>query len=44
MPDDLIEQIDAIIEQRYGQGDRTAVIRELVSEALAARKKKGKPS
>lgn len=36
-PEEILEQVDRIVEERYGQADRTAVIRELVAEALAHR-------
>lgn len=44
LPDEMIADVDRIIEQRFGEGDRTAVIRELVAEALAARKALGPPT
>ena len=37
MPEDMLEAVDKIIADRYGQGDRSTVIRELVAEALHAR-------
>lgn len=37
--DAMIAEIDAIIETRHGQGNRPAIVRELVAEALAARAK-----
>lgn len=40
LPDDMLDQVDDIIAERFGLPDRTAVIRELVAEALAARKRK----
>ena len=36
-PEEMLEEVDRIVEERYGQADRTAVIRELVAEALARR-------
>ena len=39
-PNDMIDDVDAIIDERFGQGERVTIIRELVAEALAARKKK----
>jgi metal-responsive CopG/Arc/MetJ family transcriptional regulator len=39
-PEPMLDQVDKIVEQRYGQADRTAVIRELVAEALANRSKR----
>lgn len=39
-PDDMIEGVDAIIEGRFGQGERATIIRELVAEALEIRKKR----
>lgn len=36
-PEEMLEQVDQIVEDRFGQADRTAVIRELVAEALASR-------
>lgn len=38
-PANLLDAVDGIVAERYGQADRTAVIRELVAEALAARGK-----
>jgi metal-responsive CopG/Arc/MetJ family transcriptional regulator len=38
-PEDTLDRIDAIIEERRGEGDRTAVIRELVAIGLEAREK-----
>jgi len=37
-PDELLSEIDGIVEARYGQADRTSIIRELVAQALADRK------
>ena len=37
MPEEMLAAVDAIVAQRYGQADRTGVIRELVAEALHAR-------
>lgn len=39
-PEPMLDQVDQIVQQRYGQADRTAVIRELVAEALANRAKR----
>lgn len=39
-PAEIMDQIDEIIEERFGQSDRTAIIRELVAEALKGRKKR----
>lgn len=36
----MIEGVDAIIEGRFGQGERATIIRELVAEALEIRKKR----
>lgn len=41
-PGELLEAIDEIVDDRYGQADRTSVIRELVAQALADRKGKRK--
>jgi metal-responsive CopG/Arc/MetJ family transcriptional regulator len=38
-PDDLLDGIDEIVASRYGQADRTAIIRELVAQGLADRKR-----
>ena len=35
MPADLLEEIDAIVEARYGQTDRASVIREILAEKFA---------
>jgi len=37
LPLDILGDVDKIIEARHGEGDRTAVIRELLRVALAAR-------
>jgi Arc/MetJ-type ribon-helix-helix transcriptional regulator len=42
LPEAVVEQIDAIVATRMDQPDRSAVIRELIVEALAAREKKGR--
>jgi hypothetical protein len=42
LPVRVLEQIDAIVADRMDQPDRTAVIRELIVEALTAREKKSK--
>lgn len=39
-PDDMLEAVDKIIAERFGQPERNAVIRELVADALAARAKR----
>jgi hypothetical protein len=39
LPAPVVEQIDAIVASRMDQPDRTAVIRELIVEALMAREK-----
>ena len=39
-PDEMLEAIDEIAASRMDRPDRSAVIRELVAEALMARKKK----
>lgn len=39
-PDDMLDEIDGIVAERYGQADRTSVIRELVAQSLQARKKR----
>lgn len=41
-PEDLLNQVDEIAAERFGQADRTAIIRELVAQALADRKHRGK--
>jgi metal-responsive CopG/Arc/MetJ family transcriptional regulator len=38
-PDELLGAIDEIVAERYGQSDRTSIIRELVAQALADRKR-----
>lgn len=38
-PDEMLDEIDGIVADRYGQADRTAIIRELVAQALTDRKK-----
>jgi metal-responsive CopG/Arc/MetJ family transcriptional regulator len=43
LPEEMLEAVDEIIAERFGQPDRTAIIRELLAGALASRKK-GKPS
>jgi len=37
----LIEEVDAIIDSRADQPNRSSVIRELLAEALTARRSKG---
>lgn len=39
LPIEMLEEVDAIIEDRFGLPDRADVIRELIAEALAARRK-----
>lgn len=39
-PAEIMDSIDEIIEERFGQSDRTAIIRELVAEALEGRKRR----
>ena len=39
-PDEMLEAIDAIAAGRLDRPDRSAVIRELVAEALMARTKR----
>jgi metal-responsive CopG/Arc/MetJ family transcriptional regulator len=41
LPSDLLDEVDAIISARRAVG-RTAVIRELLWEAIDGRKRKGK--
>ncbi len=41
-PDDMLSEVDAIAAERFGHADRTAIIRELVAQALADRKQRGK--
>jgi metal-responsive CopG/Arc/MetJ family transcriptional regulator len=40
LPIEMLEQIEEIVAERYGQADRTAVIRELIAAQLAARSKR----
>jgi metal-responsive CopG/Arc/MetJ family transcriptional regulator len=42
LPAELLDEVDAIIEARRGAAGRTAVIRELLWEAIDHRKRKGK--
>jgi len=42
LPVPMMEEIDAIVAGRYDQPDRSAIIRELLAEALATRRKKGR--
>jgi metal-responsive CopG/Arc/MetJ family transcriptional regulator len=37
LPVDMLEAVDAIVAERYGQADRTQVMRELIAQSLAAR-------
>ncbi len=39
-PTDIIAGIDDIVAERFGQAERSAVVRELVAEALQNRKKR----
>jgi metal-responsive CopG/Arc/MetJ family transcriptional regulator len=41
-PDEMLEAIDEIVASRMDRPDRSAVIRELLAEALMARRKKGR--
>jgi hypothetical protein len=43
-PQAMIEAIEAIQVERMDRPEKGAIIRELVAEALAARKKKGRSS
>ena len=38
LPQSLLDDVETIVAERYGQTDRTAVIRELLASAMAARK------
>jgi metal-responsive CopG/Arc/MetJ family transcriptional regulator len=40
MPPEMLQEVDAIVQERYGQGGRTMVIRELVAWALETRNKR----
>ena len=40
LPDDILDAVDDIIDQRHGQADRTAVIRELLLESITRRGKR----
>lgn len=40
-PQEMIEAIDAIINDRMDKPDRSSMIRELIAEALDARTRKG---
>jgi Arc/MetJ-type ribon-helix-helix transcriptional regulator len=40
VPEAIIEEVDAIVAGRLDQPDRSSVIRELLAEALIARRKK----
>ena len=37
-PKEIIDGIDDIVARRYGQAERTSVIRELVADALARKR------
>jgi metal-responsive CopG/Arc/MetJ family transcriptional regulator len=41
-PDEMLEAIDAIAASRMDRPDRSAVIRQLIAEALEARKTRRK--
>ena len=43
IPEDMIAAVDRIVEERFGQADRSAVIRELIAQSLAARSAPRKP-
>lgn len=40
LPDEILEAVDGIIAERHGQADRTAVIRELLMDAITRRGKR----
>jgi metal-responsive CopG/Arc/MetJ family transcriptional regulator len=42
LPDPMLERIDEIVASRMDEPDRSAVIRELLAEALEAREKRGR--
>jgi metal-responsive CopG/Arc/MetJ family transcriptional regulator len=42
LPKPLLAAVDAITEGRLDQPDRSAIIRELLAEAIARRMKKGR--
>jgi metal-responsive CopG/Arc/MetJ family transcriptional regulator len=44
LPAYMLEEVDAIVASRshYDQPDRSAIIRELLAEAIASRQKKGR--
>jgi Arc/MetJ-type ribon-helix-helix transcriptional regulator len=44
LPDEMLAAIDSLLVERMDRPDRTAVIRELLAEAIAARKRKDKRS
>jgi len=37
LPEEILQALDEIIDERHGQADRTAVIRELLMDAIARR-------
>ena len=37
LPEEMIDALDAIVAERYGQADRTQVLRELLAESLDRR-------
>lgn len=40
LPQEMLNQIESIVADRYGQADRTAVIRELLAAQLSLRAKR----
>jgi len=40
LPTEMLDAIEEIVAERFGQADRTAVIRELIAAQLAARAKR----
>lgn len=42
LPAEMLRRLDAIVEERLDQPDRTAVIRELLAEGLDAREKRAR--
>lgn len=39
LPEEMVEELDAIVAERFGQADRSAIIREMIALGLAVRKK-----
>lgn len=39
LPDEIIEALDQIVDERHGMADRTQVLREVLMEGLIARGK-----